>query len=248
MLGTAVAAPVTVGQVPAESPSPEAVLAKIVDRYRSRRPLPPFESYTLTRFQKTARGDVDPNNSYTRHVWLRTSDGAALTRSIGVNGREGEIGFDRPAFNEPRDPGPPTADLLAAAGASSGTALPYRADSLTVDGGQLHLRVSALRDKEHNRVREIFADQNTYALRTLIATDTLFVARGPTYPVTFTVEMSEVDGIPIVSALRGVVGGGYNDDGRQVEYVFSAISFPLSLPDWYFDPKTYRDHRAEAPH
>jgi hypothetical protein len=238
-----------VAQAPVASPSPQAALVRIVETFRSHRPLPPFETYRITRYQQTARGEVDRTNSYTRHVFLRTSDSAALTRSYDLNGREGELAFDRPAFNEPRDPGPPTADLLAAADAATNGALAYRADSLEIDGDQLHLRVSAVRDPQHNRVREIFADATTYELRKLIATDTLFIGGSTaTYPVTFTVEMSHVDGFPVVSALRGVVGGTYNDDGKRVEYVFSAIAFPPALPDWYFDPKTYHDHRGDAPH
>jgi hypothetical protein len=43
------------------------------------------------------------------------------------------------------------------------------------------------------------------------------------------------------------VGDGYSGDGQVVDYVFSDISFPSTLPEWYFDPKTYPQHSDDAP-
>jgi hypothetical protein len=209
-------------------------------RYRSH-PTPPFETYTLSRSQFTAAGSLDFTNSYVKHVWLRTSDRAALTRMTRGAGEIGSLSFDRPAFNEPRDPGPPTADMFPA-----GTA-DYRVDSLAVEGEQLHLRLMPLREPDRNRLREIFADRTTYELRKLVATDRLFIDRGPTYPVTFMLTLSMVQDTPVVAALHGTVGGNYNDDGKEVDYAFTDIAFPPTLPDWYFDPATYGKHGRDAP-
>jgi hypothetical protein len=108
-------------QAPAPGTSPavntpanrEHVLALIRARFRSHRPPPPFVTYTLVRSQLAVNGFPDLANSYTKHMWVRTSDGAALTRLVFANGTRGPLTFDRPAFNEARDPGPPTADLFA---------------------------------------------------------------------------------------------------------------------------------------
>jgi hypothetical protein len=235
-------APATVAQAPADTaPNPQRAFSLIRAKFRSHRPPPPFESYTLTRSQLAADGSVDTVNSYAKHVWVRTSDGAALARSFTSDGTRGDLTFDRPAFNEARDPGPPTADMFADDESD------YHADSLETTGGQLHLRVSPVRDPDRHRLRELYADAATYELRGLVAADKLYVYRGPTYPVTFTITMGAVQGMPVVTRLHGVVGGGYNDDGKEVDYAFTDIAFPPSLPDWYFDPKTYGAHRADAP-
>jgi hypothetical protein len=252
------------------SPTPQRVLGLIRAQFRSHRPPPPFETYTLIRSQKATNGYPDLAESYTVHIWVRNSDRAALTRFVYRDDARGPLTFDRPAFNEARDPGPPTADVFEPAPARphpvsdaytpepTYTPLPviggvraliesdYHVDSLDVEGDQVHLHITPIRDVERNRLREIFADKKTLELRKLIATDKLFVERGPVYPVTFTITMGVVQGIPVVTDLHGVVGGGYNDDGKEVDYKFTDITFPKSLPDWYFNPRTYAQHANEA--
>ena len=59
--------------------------------------------------------------------------------------------------------------------------------------------------------------------------------------------MGNVGGYPVVTRIHGEVGGGYDDDGKQVDYTFSEIKFPATLPEWYFDPHTYAAHQKDAP-
>jgi hypothetical protein len=244
----AMSAPATVAAEPTAAPavepapSPQSLLGSIRARFHARS-LPPFESYTLTRSQNTATGVLDFPNSYSKRVWVRNSDRTALTRTVLSNGTRGPLEFDRPAFNEERDPGPPTADMFESPNGVSD----YRVDSLETQGDLLHLRISPVLNADRNRLREVFADKQTYELRTLIAVDALFIVRGPVYPVTFTITMGAVDGYPVVTAAHGVVGGDYNGDGKEVDYTFTAISFPATLPDWYFDPRTYGQHGGDAP-
>jgi hypothetical protein len=262
------AAPVPIGGEP--SPTPQRVLGLIRAQFRSHRPPPPFETYTVIRSQKATNGYPDLAESYTKHVWVRNFDRAALTRFVYRDDARGPLTFDRPAFNEARDPGPPTADVFEPAPARphpvsevptpepNYTPLPviggvraivesdYHVDSLEAEGDQVHLRITPIRDVERNRLREIFADRKTLELRKLIATDKLFVERGPVYPVTFTITMGVVQGVPVVTDLHGVVGGGYNDDGKEVDFKFTDIAFPKTLPDWYFNPRTYAQHANEA--
>ncbi|MBV8298798.1 MAG: hypothetical protein JO083_04455 [Candidatus Eremiobacteraeota bacterium] len=263
MLAAAVAAPTPTA---APTPSPQRVLGLIRAQFRSHRPPPPYETYTLVRSQKATNGYPDFANSYTKHIWVRNSDRAALTRMVFRDEARGDMVFDRPAFNEARDPGPPTADVFEPAPARphpvsevptpepNYTPLPviggvrtliesdYKVESLDVEGDELHLHIYPIRDVERNRLREIYCDRKTYELHKLIATDKLFIDKGPVYPVTFTITMGMVQGIPVVTDLHGVVGGGYNDDGKEVDYQFRDITFPKSLPDWYFNPRTYAQH------
>jgi hypothetical protein len=226
---------------PESATSPESVLGSIAARFHAR-PVPPFETYTLTRTQNTADGMLDVPNSYTVRSWVRTSDHTALTRTVMPDGTRGPLTFGRPAFNEARDPGPATADLLESA------SLPdYRVDAVETLGEVVHLRITPVRNLGRNRSREVFADRRTYELRKLIAADTLFIFRGPTYPVTLTITMGTVDGYPVIANVHGSVGGDYNGDGKEVDFTFSAIAFPSTLPDWYFDSRTYGRHGSDAP-
>jgi hypothetical protein len=254
---------------PVPTPSPQRVLGLIRAQFRTHRPPPALETYTITRTQKATNGYPDYANSYVKHVWVRNSDRAALTRLVFRDDARGPLTFDRPAFNEARDPGPPTADVFEPAPARPHpveevptpepryTPLPviggvrtiiesdYRVDSLEVEGDQLHLRISPIRDVERNRLREVFCDKKTYEVRKLISTDKLFVEKGPVYPATFTVTMGVVQGVPVVTDIHGVIGGGYNDDGKDVDFKFTDIKFPQTLPDWYFNPRTYAQHASD---
>jgi hypothetical protein len=252
-------------------PSPQRILGLIRAAFRSHRPPPPYVTYTLARAQLTDTGFPDYVGSYTYHIWCRTSDRAALGRKVFRDVARGPLEFMRPAFNEPRDPGPPTADVFEPAPLHphpidfvptpepQQTALPvigsvraigdfdYNVQSLKVEGDLLHLRIAPIRDPERNRLREIWADKQTYELRKLIATDRLFITGGPSYGVTFTVTMGTLDGRPIVTDIHGKVGDGYAGDGVEVDFHFRDIAFPSSLPAWYFDPRTYGAHADDAP-
>jgi hypothetical protein len=248
------------------TPSPQRYLGLIRAQFRTHRPPPAFETYTVTRAQKATNGYPDFANSYTRHIWVRNADRAALTRFVYRDDARGPLSFDRPAFNEARDPGPPTFDVFEPAPARPHpvsevptpephyTPLPviggvrtiiesdYRVDALAIEGDEMHLTIYPIRDVERNRLREVYVDRKTLELHKLIATDKLFVERGPGYPVTFTITMGIVDGVPVVTEIHGVVGGGYNDDGKDVDFRFTDITFPKSLPEWYFDARTYASH------
>lgn len=255
------------------SPTPQRVLGLIRSQFRSHRPPPPFETYTLVRSQKATNGYPDPTGSYTVHVWVRNLDRAALTRLVFRDEARGPLAFDRPAFNEDRDPGPPTADVFEPAPARPHpvsevptpepryTPLPvigtvraliesdYRVDSLREEGTQLHLQIFPIRDVERNRLRDVYVDAKTLELRKLVATDKLFVNSGKNgvFPVTFTITIDTVQGVPVVTNLHGVVGGGYNGDGQEVDFRFTDITFPATLPAWYFDARSYAAHQNDAP-
>lgn len=257
---------------PSPMPSAERVLGLVRRAFRSHRPPPPYETYTLERRQLAENGYPDYVESYTYHIWCRTVDRACLGRKVFNDDYYGPLEFLRPAFNEDRDPGPPTADVFEPAPVhphpvefvptpeptnapliiGSVRALgefDYKVKAMVVEGPLVHLSLTPLRDPDRNRLREIYADKTTYELVKIIATDKLFVgsSRGPVYPVTFTYTMSNVRGTPVVTDLHGVVGGGYSGDGVDVDYHFKDIAFPRALPAWYFDARSYAAHKDDAP-
>jgi hypothetical protein len=59
--------------------------------------------------------------------------------------------------------------------------------------------------------------------------------------------MGSVQGFPVVTNLHGVVTGGYHGDGQEVDYRFTDIAFPATLPSWYFDARSYAAHQNDAP-
>ena len=254
---------------PTPLPSPDELLALIRNRFRSHRPPPPYEVYTLVRKQDTNYGYPDYANSYTYHVWYRSSDHAALERKISELGDVGYLEFMRPMFNQATDPGPPTADVFEPAPLHTlppdfvptpEASMPptiavikvrgefdYRVTNVAREGDELHLSLEPRRQPDRNRLRQLWVDAKTLDLRKLVATDKLFVQKGPVYPVLFTVNFKMFDGIPIITTIHGVVYGGYDGDGATVDYTFKDVSFPLTLPAWYFNPRDYAQHQDDAP-
>ncbi|MFZ1126196.1 MAG: hypothetical protein WAN59_13745 [Candidatus Baltobacteraceae bacterium] len=256
---------------PAPALTPQRILGSIRATFRSHRPPPPYVTYTLIRAQLTDQGFPDYVESYTYHIWCRTSDRAALARKVFRDTARGPLEFQRPAFNEPRDPGPPTADLFEPAPLHphpiefvptpepAETTLPtiatvtsigefdYRVTAMDAEGPLLHLQIEPTRDPERNRLRELWVDKRSYELRKLVATDKLFVEHDRVYGVTFTIVLGSLQGYPIVTDIHGEVGDNYSGDGENVDFHFRDVAFPPSLPAWYFDPHAYGAHENDAP-
>jgi hypothetical protein len=264
-----VAATTAAAASPMPVASAEDLLARIRRQFRSHRPPPGFETYTLVRSQMTSYGYPDYVNSYTWHVWYRSPDHAALERKESKLGAHGQLTFKRPMFNVADDPGPPTADVFEPAPAHT---LPpdfvptpeatnlniiatvrvkgefdYRVTDVQRVGDELHVKLEPRRDPDRNRLREIWVDANTLDLKKILATDKLFVEHGPIYPVMFTINFAMLEGVPIITNIHGVVYGGYDGDGQVVDFDFKDIRFPKTLPDWYFDAHAYSGHVEDAP-
>jgi hypothetical protein len=255
---------------PVPTLSPTQWLATIRNKFRSHRPPPPYVVYTESRKQNTDRGFLDYADSYSYKYWCRTSDRAALKRKIEIVPAMGFAEFERAAFNADYDPGPPTGDLFEKAPAHpvAQSVVPtpepeasplqtigqvavtseyeYKVTSVTFEGKLVHLVLEPIRDPERNRLREIWADKDTYELVRIKAHDRLFVPNGvhgdDIYGVIFDIKIAMLQGTPIVTDIHGIVGDNYSGDGQIVDFTFRNIAFPTTLPDWYFDPKTYGSH------
>ncbi len=250
------------------------LFAKIRSVFRSHRPPPPYETYELFRKQTTDYGYPDYNDTYQVDYWCRNSDRACLKRKLYHLGAIGRMRFERAAFNEDYDPGPPTADIFQRAPATprpaafkptpepSYTPLPtiivvkalydpdYEITDVTREGPLLDVRVKPRRTPMRNRLRELWVDARTLEIEKFTATDRLFVFGNGSkkiYPVLFTCTMKRLDGYPVITHIEGRVGGGYAYDGKHVTYDYKKIRFPKSLPSWYFDASDYGSHLDEAP-
>ena len=263
------AAPAVAQVTPTPLPSPDDLIAAIRNRFRSHRPPPPYEVYTLVRKQATNYGYPDYANSYTDQVWYRSYDHAALERQVSKLGAVGPMTFQRPLFNQDRDPGPPTADIFEPAPlhtlapdfvptpevsmppiiatVRSRGEFDYRVTNVQREGNEIHVSLMPRRQPDRNRLRELWVDAKTLDIRKVVATDKLFVEHGPVYPVLFTISFGMLEGIPIVTHIHGVVYGGYDGDGQTVDYDFKGTYFPQTLPSWYFNPREYAQHLNEAP-
>ena len=222
----------TASPTPVPLPSPERLLYAIRRQFRSHRPPPPYVTYTLIRKQTLDDGFPDLVNSYKYHIWCRTSDRAALGRKVYRGSNRGTLEFLRPSFNEPWDPGPPTADLFEPAPAHphsdprdfvptpepKGTLPPliasvsvmgefdYKITKTTEEGSTLQVSLQPRRDPDRNRLRELYVDRNTLELQQVVATDKLYEDSSPRskfYPMLFTVTMKMMNGAPVVSHIHG---------------------------------------------
>ena len=80
--------------------------------FRSHRPPPPCISYTVVRKELTDRGAFDYAESYSGELLgAQFRSRRTQTPCIPLR-RPSPPQFERPAFNEERDPGPPTADIF----------------------------------------------------------------------------------------------------------------------------------------
>ena len=132
----------------------------------------------------------------------------------------------------------------------------YDVPQMTVERNLLHLVLRPRRDPERNVLRQIWVDKKSYELRRIIAHDRLFTGDEGIYPVTFTYTLGYLSGQLVVTHLHGIVEPrvesngtqtAYGGDGATVDFDFTDITFPSSLPEWYFNPREYGQHIAEVP-
>jgi hypothetical protein len=128
----------------------------------------------------------------------------------------------------------------------------YRVTFAGYDRADIHLRLDPRSDPDHNRLTDLYVDATTYAIHRAVAHDHLYTS-SRTIPERFEIEFGEMAGVPVIVKIHGQTDYSQldlNDGGEplhEVDYRFEQISFPPTLPDWYFDPATYGAHRAELP-
>jgi hypothetical protein len=267
-LSVLVRAPAAAGVQPTDTCAgltAEAVLVRSRNAFHVR-PKPAFVVYTISR-RETVNGLPDFENTYTTRVWYRLADGIALTRRVHGNRADGPLISEQPRFNAALDPGPPTADIFQLGSlrpepvqtASPKDTLPevgsvsthveadYKASFVSCDPSIMHLRLDPRRDPDRNRLRELWIDRQTLGVLRFVATDRLY--RGLTGiwdPDRFDARFGMEADVPVIRTIHAQSDAPELGD-EQSEYHFDAIVFPDSLPDWYFEPRSYRSHIGEAP-
>jgi len=250
--------------------SGDQLLARIKTVFRSY-PRPAFIAYTLVR-RDTVSGVPDLENSYSMKVWCRTSDRSALLRRAWRGRAFGDLENATVMFDKALDPGPPTADMfekrlfgaptsrtpapqpvepLATASplpeigrvsAHDGDYEPYR---VAREGDLLHVWLAPRSDPERNRLDEIWVDARTYDLRRALVRDHLYFNFGiSSIDDEFDIRFRPGPGnLPLIASIAGHTPNA----SYETEYSFENVSFPPSLPDWYFTPQQYGLHRSDAP-
>jgi hypothetical protein len=227
---------------------------------------PPFVSYVLVR-RDTHFGNPDFPNSYALKIWCRTSDRSALARRAWNGRADGALENITVAFDGLVDPGPPDADIFeralfvprpsAAPATAARTDSPlsviggvvvatdYRVPKVTREGAVWHLYLDPLHDPTQNRIDELWVDATTYEVTRMRVRDHLYLGGGHEGAVEdeFDVRFALREGLPLITSIHGRT----HDGEFETDYTFGNVTFPPSLPDWYFHPQLYREHRAEAP-
>ncbi len=149
--------------------------------------------------------------------------------------------FESQSAPEPT-PAPDAPRLLATVSAQS---IPYDIERLgddkIDDRAMYHLRLSPVRDPNHNILRELWIDTDTFLPRRYL------VDRYVGHPMEFHYRVT-VDAARLSQYLLNYGGHGQLQSGKRVadaEWEISDVSFPAALPDWIFDPATFRLHRTD---
>ncbi len=122
----------------------------------------------------------------------------------------------------------------------------YRVDRVAREGAVLHVWLAPRTEPERNRLDEIWVDASNYDLRRALVRDHLYFDFGiQSIAEEFDVRFRTGPGdVPLIASIHGYTPGGAS---YETDYTFENVTFPESLPDWYFAPKQYGMHRADAP-
>lgn len=250
------------------APSGAQILARAKEAFRAHA-RPPFVAYTVVR-RDTRNGVPDFEDSYVLKVWCRTSDRSALTRRAWRGSGYGSIFNITVAFDGYVDPGPPTADVFERAlftprlvkrsapqvpepseaplavigGVVVASDYDYQVTAVESDGTDWHLRLTPRRDPSRNRIDDLWVDRTTYEVTRMRVRDHLYLGfSSQSLDDEFDVRFADHDGLPLIASIHGrTVDGVFETD-----YTFTDVSFPPSLPPWYFTPQLYGLHHADAP-
>ncbi len=228
---------------------------------------PPFITYQMHEVFLHLGGRSD----YDYRVWYRTSDGKGLMQSTHKErSGDAETHFGYPFPSSPDNnillyaTAPPDETPAPAIGSPSplpsGATPPpllsvqpvagdrYYSVKLAgiedLDGKQVyHLTLRALHDERTHPWKDVWVDVKTFEVWKAYAevSGTKGIATGKGNA---TVVFAPVGDHWLVSSAvgDGSVRIGPLGDSGHYEYTFSDYGFPDSVPDWYFDPKLFKQH------
>ncbi|HEX3550356.1 MAG TPA: hypothetical protein VHT53_08275 [Candidatus Elarobacter sp.] len=256
--------------------TPDGILARVKAVFRSY-PRPPYVAYTLVRRDRRDGVPDFANSytlkiwcrtadrsALARRAWHGAAYGDLDNITVMFD-REVDPGPPTADMFEKRLFGAPGArrDARAATPVPSGEVSPDPASALTeigrvaardgdyrvartrTEGALLHLWLEPRTDQDRNRLDDLWVDARTYDLRRALVRDHLyFDLGGGSLEDEFDVRFTPGPGnLPVIASIHGQTRGGE----YETDYTFQDVTFPPSLPDWYFQPKLYGLHRADAP-
>jgi hypothetical protein len=165
-------------------------------------------------------------------------------RLFGTSSARRDAAASAPAPSDTAAP-PDAATPLPEIGRVSARDGDYRAVRVARDAALLHLWLVPKSDPDRNRLDEIWVDATTYDLRRARVRDHLYLGlSGQSLDDEFDVRFAPgPGGLPLIASIHGHTGG----DQYETDYTFRDVTFPETLPAWYFAPKQYGSHRADAP-
>ena len=250
---------------PLESLTPDEILGRTEDALRQNLD-PPYIVYTMHEiFVHHGR-----RHEYTYHVWYRT-DGKGLMQSTspGRRGRpETFFGYPFPSapdnnillYATPSPVSPPPAPVGTPPPGLASTPPPllsheavhgdrYYVVSFSgledFQGHQVyHLTLRAVRDENRHPWKDLWVDTQSFQVWRAHA-DALGAVGPLSGRAIADVEFAPVGLYWMVKQATADGQGrfGFISDSGHYEYYFSDFSFPMTLPDWYFDEAAFDRHR-----
>src|ERR1700694_1505517 len=249
---------------PLESLTPDQILSRTENTLRHN-PDPTYIAYTMNEiFVHHGR-----RHEYTYHVWYR-NDGQGLMQSAapGRRGRhETFFGYPFPSAPDnnillyatpaPFSPAPAPIGSPPAGSSTNPQLLTHesvhgnRYYVVTLAGLEdyhghqvYHLTLRAVRDERQHPWRDLWVDTQSYQVWKAHAD-----AGGSVGPLSGHA-VADVGFAPVgtfwvggQANARGRGRFGFISDSGHYEYYFSDFSFPMTLPDWYFDEAAFDRHR-----
>ena len=264
-------------QSPAPEPPPPAttttmpkhvtgdqLLARIKQVFRAH-VRPPYVEYTLIRRDRH-NGAPDFENSYSLKIWCRASDRSALARKAWNGVAYGSLQNITVAFDELSTRAADRRHLRARAvraapaggagsqasesplpvigGVTVTTDYDYRVAGARREGALLHLALEPKRDPDRNRIDDLWVDAATFEIARMRVRDHLYFGfTGQSIEDEFDARFTMRDGLPVLASIHGET----QYDQFETDYTYTDVTFPTALPEWYFEPKLYGLHKAEAP-
>jgi len=159
---------------------------------------------------------------------------------------------NRPGIFEARSsPEPQPSDNLKSIGSITIVGLPYRivdlGDTTVADVPVYHLGLTPLRDAGHHVLRELWIDKATYFPVRCVAER--FVDDGLlTFRYLVTVNMAVIGGHLVATDATGhfsIHRALVLNITGDAHWSISDVSFPTEVPDWLFDPASFKQHAFE---
>jgi hypothetical protein len=121
----------------------------------------------------------------------------------------------------------------------------YRVVRVAREGDLIHLWLDPKADADRNRMDELWVDARTYDMRRARVRDHLYFGiTGQSVEDEFDVRLAPGrGGLPLITSIHGQT----KYDQYETDYTFRDVTFPAELPAWYFEPKQYGAHHADAP-